>query len=92
MTKTLAKQYAHARGGIIGRGSGVSQLKLSRLRGVGVSPLKKTSSIYFGVKFGMSHEKTIYYEDVLNKRLVESKYKLYNEVYYIDKMVTKITH
>ena len=45
MIKPLAWLHARPRGGIIGRGAGVSSIKPPRLRGVGVSPIKKTPSI-----------------------------------------------
>ena len=68
----------------------VSLIKLPRLRGVGVSPLKKNTK-YSGIWFDVSHKEALYHENVLNEKLVKLKYESCRKVYYIDKAVTMIS-
>ena len=61
-----------------------------RSRGIGVSLLKKILSILV-FNLVLAIKKALYHEDVLNERLVELRYESYQEVYYINKVVIKIT-
>ena len=78
----------HVQGeGIIRRGIGVPPIKPPWSRGFSI----EKDIEYSGAWFGISHKKALYHQDVLTKRLVELKYESYQEVYYIDKAVTRIT-
>ena len=51
----------------------------------------KKDTKYSGVWLGVNYKKALYHEDVLNERLVELKNESYQKVYYIDKIVIRIT-